>query len=88
MLEQGPGSHQIESLGIRFVLPIHDTGTIFHQGNILLSDHRSLGHHPPGLVEPSMEGKTLRGDEEVDEEILVVDREAGVDGQTVFVEIF
>jgi len=46
------------------------------------------GGHPPGLVEPSMEGKTLRGGEEVDEEILVVDRETGVDGQTVFVEIF
>jgi hypothetical protein len=35
-----------------------------------------------------MEGKSLRGGEEVDEEILVVDRENGVDGQTIFVEIF
>ena len=45
------------------------------------------GGHPPGLVEPSMEGKTLRGGGEVDEAILVVDKETGVDGQTVFVEI-
>ena len=46
------------------------------------------GGHPPGVVEPSMEGKTLQGGEEVDEEILAVDKEIGVDEQTVLVDIF
>ena len=33
------------------------------------------GGHPPGLVETSLGGNTLRGGEEVDEEILGVDDE-------------
>ena len=45
------------------------------------------GGHPPGLVEPSMEGKTIRDGEEVDDEILGIDNEEpGVDGQTVRVD--
>ena len=46
------------------------------------------GGHPPGLVEPSIEGKTLRGGEEVAGEELADDNEIGVDEQTVFDEIF
>ena len=46
------------------------------------------GGHPPGLVEPSIEGKTLRGGEEVGEEVLAADDITGVDGQTVPVDIF
>ena len=57
------------------------------------------GGHPPGLVKPSVEGKTLRGGEEVagdeltddngsiDGDELAVEDKVGVDEQTVLDEI-
>ena len=57
------------------------------------------GGHPPGLVKPSVDGKTLRGGEEVagdeltddngsiDGDELAVDDKVGVDEQTVLDEI-